>query len=163
MKLLTSKLVLIPLGVVAVVVFLVIAVSSGDDEGGAAKRPEIGPISAKDLRAGDCITDATSTKGDVTTFDLVPCARSHDGEVYTLIELEGAAYPGVKFVSGKGQRGCRARLRRQLSEKEFADPGLGYKFVYPTAASWGQGDREITCVATFKSVRTVPLEQRTAR
>lgn len=161
MKLLTSKLVLIPLGIVAAVVFVVVAVSSGGGDSAPPKRPEIGSISAKDLRVGDCITDATSTKGDVTTFDLVPCARRHDGEVYTLVELEGSAYPGVKFVSGKGLRGCRARLRRQLTDAEFASPDLGYKFVYPTTASWAQGDREITCVATFKSVRTVPLAQRT--
>jgi hypothetical protein len=118
-------------------------------------------ISAKDLEVGDCITGANSTQGDVIRFNKVECSKPHDGEVFTLIELKDTdKYPGVKFVSGKGQRGCRARLRRQATAKAFRDRQLGYKFVYPTRQSWAQNDREVTCLATFKKSRTGELEQR---
>lgn len=125
------------------------------------KNPDAEEISAKELEVGDCIADASSAIGDVTTFDKIDCDRSHDGEVFSLIKLADAKkYPGMKFVSGKGQRGCRARLRRQATAKAFADRQLGYKFVYPTAQSWAQDDREVTCLATFKKARKTKLEQR---
>ncbi|MEA2142512.1 MAG: hypothetical protein QOI64_942 [Solirubrobacteraceae bacterium] len=122
-----------------------------------------GTISAANLKAGDCISDANSRTGDVTTFDAVKCDKPHDGEVYTLIELEGgpkAKVPSEAFINGKGQRGCRARLRRQATRRAFRDRQLGFKFVYPTPASWAEGDRQITCVATFKKPRDTKLAQR---
>jgi hypothetical protein len=121
------------------------------------------PIAAADLKVGICISDALSTLGDVTTFDEAQCNEPHDGEVYTLIKLpgaKGAKYPGTEEVTAKGQRGCRARLRRQATAKAFRDRQLGYKFVYPTSLSWADGDREITCLATFKKPRTEKLAQR---
>ena len=121
------------------------------------------PIAAADLKVGVCISDALSTLGDVTTFDEAECDEPHDGEVYTLIELpgaDGAKYPGTEEVTAKGQRGCRARLRRQATAKAFRDRQLGYKFVYPTRLSWADGDREITCLATFKKPRSEKLAQR---
>ncbi len=159
-KLLANKLVLGGLVALVVIVVVLVLVLSGGDGGKEPDRPATGPVSAKDLSAGDCVTDATSTVGDVTTFDVVTCAKPHDGEVYTIIELEGARYPGTEFINGKGQRGCRARLRRQATAKAFRDSDLGFKFVYPTKQSWAQGDHEITCLATFKKPRSTKLEQR---
>jgi hypothetical protein len=125
--------------------------------------PDAEQISAKDLEVGDCISDATATTGDVKTFDKIDCDKSHDGEVFSIIKLDDAdKYPGVKFVSGKGQRGCRARLRRQATAKAFRDRRLGYKFVYPTRESWAQDDHEVTCLATFKKPRKTKLAQRSA-
>ncbi len=124
------------------------------------------PVAAADLEVGTCITDALATLGDVTTFDEAECDKPHDGEVYTLIKLpgaKGAKYPGKAEVVAKGQRGCRARLRRQATAKAFRDKQLGYKFVYPTRLSWADGDREITCLVTFKKPRSEKLEQRPAR
>ncbi|HEV2785307.1 MAG TPA: septum formation family protein [Solirubrobacteraceae bacterium] len=157
-----SKRVLIPVGIVAVVliVLLIVLLASGGSDGDEPATPVAGAVSAKDLTVGTCISDANSTTGDVTTFDAVSCNKPHDGEVFTIIELEGEKYPGTKFVTGKGQRGCRARLRRQATRKAFRDRLLGYKFVYPTSQSWAQGDREVTCLATFRKPRTKKLAQR---
>jgi hypothetical protein len=122
-----------------------------------------GNLSAADLKVGDCITDANSRTGDVTRFDAVKCDEPHDGEVYTLIRLEGgpnAKVPSEAFINGKGQRGCRARLRRQATPRAFRDKQLGFKFVYPTPDSWAEGDREITCVATYAKARSKKLAQR---
>jgi hypothetical protein len=126
--------------------------------------PDAEQISAKDLEVGDCVSDATSTTGSVKTFDKVDCDKRHDGQVFSIIELADAEkYPGLRFVSGKGQRGCRARLRRQATAKAYRDKQLGYKFVYPTLESWSQDDHEVTCLATFKKPRTTRLEQRPAK
>ena len=162
MKLLTSKRFIVAVALVAVIVVLVIVLGGGDDDKQASK-PSTGTVTANELKSGDCISDANSTLGDVTTFDAVACDTPHDGEVFTLIVLpgaKGAKYPGADAVTGKGQRGCRARLRRQATAKAFKDKLLGFKFVYPTPASWADGDREITCLATFKKPRSEKLAQR---
>ncbi len=153
MKLLTSKPVL-----VSVVLVAVLLVGCGDDD--KAKPVTSGKVSAKDLSVGTCVTDANSYVGDVTSFDAVECAKRHDGEVFTIIALKDTKYPGLKRLIAKGQRGCRARLRRQATAKAFRDRQLGFKFVYPTTKSWAQDDHEITCLATFKKPRTAKLAQR---
>jgi hypothetical protein len=152
MKLLTSKLVL-----VSVVLVVVVLVGCGGDD---KAKPKTGKISAKDLTVGTCVTDANSYVGDVTTFDAVDCTKPHDGEAFTIIALKGAKYPGLTPLIAKGQRGCRARLRRQATPKAFRDRQLGFKFVYPTTKSWAQGDHELTCLATFKKPRARKLAQR---
>jgi len=160
--------------VVVLVVMLIFGAFGGDDgdsSGGSGDNTEQAPsrestegtIAAADLKVGDCISDANSRTGDVRTFDGVDCDEPHDGEVYTLIRLKGADNakpPSEAFINGKGQRGCRARLRRQATAKAFRDSQLGFKFVYPTPDSWADGDRDITCVVTFKKPRDKKLAQR---
>ena len=143
------------------------ASNGGEDKSAGQQQParesKQGTITAGALKVGDCISDANSRTGDVTTFVGVKCDERHDGEVYTLITLEGgeeARIPSEAFINGKGQRGCRARLKRQTTARQFRDRQLGFKFVYPTPESWAEGDREITCVATFRKPRTKKLAQR---
>lgn len=131
------------------------------DVGARPRNPDAEEVAAADLEVGDCVADALTTTGNVKTFDKVDCDESHDGEVFTIIKLKDSArYPGVKFVSGKGERGCRARLRRQAVRKEFTRGGLGWKWLYPTRESWSLDEREVTCLATFKKPRKTALEQR---
>ena len=160
--------------VVVLVVILIFGDFGGDDgdsSGGSGDNTEQAPsrestegtIAAADLKVGDCISGANSRTGDVRIFEGVDCDEPHDGEVYTLIRLKGADNakpPSEAFINRKGQRGCRARLRRQATAKAFRDSQLGFKFVYPTPASWADGDRDITCVATFKKPRDKKLAQR---
>ena len=161
--------------IVVLLALLLFGGGGGDDDGdsGADKPAETqqqpareskqGTVTAGALKVGDCISDANSRTGDVTMFVGVKCDARHDGEVYTLITLEGgeeARIPSEAFISGKGQRGCRARLKRQTTARQFRDRQLGFKFVYPTPESWAEGDREITCVATFRKPRTKKLAQR---
>jgi Septum formation len=155
---LPSKLVLIPVAVVVIVLVVLIALLvGGDDEATRSKAVAIG---AKELRVGNCITDADSPRVHVRTFAAIDCAQPHNGEVFTIIPLWDGAYRGKQAVTTKGQRGCRARLRRQATTKAFRDKRLSFKFVYPTKQSWAQGDHEVTCLATYEKPRTGKLEQR---
>jgi len=160
MKLPSKPVLIAVVLVVALVVVLVLVFAGGGADDEEAAKPVTGPVAAKDLTVGTCISDANSTTGDVTTFDAIACNKPHDGEVFTVIELKGDRYPGTDFVTGKGNRGCRARLRRQTTAKQFKDRLLSYKFIYPTKKSWAQGDREVTCVATWRKPRSKKLEQR---
>ena len=156
---LPSKLVLIPAALVVIVLIVLIALlAGGDDDKATSTKPAA--IGAQDLRVGDCITNASSPRGDVRTFVAVACTQPHDGEVFTVISLGDGRYRGKQAVIAKGQRGCAARLRRQATPKAFRDKRLGFKFVYPTKQSWAQGDHEITCLATYTKPRTAMLQQR---
>ena len=165
---------LVLLTVVLIFALMVVALAGGFDGGGEdsadkpaektdkpAKAPA-GTVSAQDLKVGDCITDARSTTGDVTTFISVDCSKRHDGEVYTRIKLKGGSrYPGRKLVTGKGERGCRARLRRKATRKALRDRNLApYRYVYPTPASWAQDYRSITCLVTYHKARKGKLARR---
>jgi hypothetical protein len=156
---LPSKLVLIPAALVVIVLIVVIVLVAGGDDDKATSSEAV-TLGAKELRVGNCITDATSMQGDVRTFDAVECTQPHDGEVFTIIALGDGAYRGEPAVIAKGQRGCRARLRRQATPKAFRNKRLGFKFVYPTKRSWAQGDHEITCLVTYTKPRTGKLAQR---
>jgi len=171
--LLAPMLIVLTFLVIVVLLALLLFGGNNDGDSGADKPAETqqqpvreskqGTISAGGLKVGDCINDANSRTGDVTMFVGVKCDERHDGEVYTVITLEGgeeARIPSEAFINGKGQRGCRARLKRQTTARQFRDRQLGFKFVYPTPESWAEGDREITCVATFKKPRTKKLAQR---
>ena len=164
MELSKGKMALIGVILVVLVAIVPIILFAGGDEDAADEpdAPVSGSVAAKDLTVGTCVSNANTTTGDVMTFTAVSCDEPHDGEVFTIIELEGERYPGTEFVTGKGQRGCRARLRRQATAKAFKDRLLGYKFVYPTKQSWAQGDHEVTCLATFRKPRTGKLAQRAA-
>jgi hypothetical protein len=162
---------LVFLAVVVVIVLLVVLLLGGfggdgdDKQADKTKTTEqqapAGTISAQDLKIGTCITDARSTTGDVMTFIGVDCSKPHDGEVYTLIEVGGTKYPGKERVTAKGNRGCRARLKRQATGKALSDRNLApYRFVYPTPASWAQDYRSITCLVTYTKQRRGKLEQR---
>ena len=156
---LPSKLVLIPAALVVIVLIVLVALLAGGD-GDKAPSSEPVAIGAKELRVGNCITDASSPSGAVRTFDAIECGQPHDGEVFTIIPLGDGKYRGKQAVIAKGQRGCAARLGRQATPKAFRDKRLGFKFVYPTKRSWAQGDHAITCLATYKKPRSRPLEQR---
>ena len=129
-------------------------VDADDSAGGggesAREQPESEPdressegnLSAADLKVGDCITDANSRTGDVTTFEAVKCDEPHDGEVYTLIRLEGdddAKVPSEAFINGKGQRGCRARLRRAGHASGLPRQAARLQVRVPHARQLGRG------------------------
>jgi hypothetical protein len=136
---------------------------SSEPKSEASKNPDAESVRASGIEVGDCIANAGLITGNLRRVDKIDCDKRHDGEVYTIIKLADAEkYPGLKFVTGKGLRGCRARLRRQVARKEFSRGQLNYKFFYPTRESWDADEHEVTCFATFTKPRKTKLAQRKA-
>ncbi|MFG2127852.1 DUF4190 domain-containing protein [Streptomyces sp. NPDC048751] len=106
-----------------------------------------GNSSSYSLAKGDCFNDPSGSLEGVTyDVDKVPCANTHDGEVFAAFKMTGATYPGDDKVTDTADDRCYA-LQDTYAMDAWALPE--YVDVYyftPTEQSWRLGDREITCV-----------------
>lgn len=131
----------------------------GDEPATAPPQPESaatpGLVSVFELDDGDCLSirEIANAEGDLSKVRRVDCNDAHRAQVYSVIEVDDDDYPGLEEVKEQGERGCRARLRRGFPAS-FNDRSLDYFYVFPTAASWADGDRRIRCIATFANRRT---------
>lgn len=125
---------------------LMLAACSTDDEttrDDAGAIVESGEISAFSINVGDCIVGAAS--GEVSGFEGVPCDQPHDNEVYHTFDLPDGEFPGDAVIEARGTEDCLAEFEPFVG-LDFASSIYGVTWLFPTAGSWAQGDREIACL-----------------
>ena len=106
-----------------------------------------GSVTLFDLELGDCLNDADiPLSSDMTDAPRVSCEDPHDSELFAILGVEGSAFPGESELVAQGQSRC-ARAFGDFVGIPFANSILDFRFYYPTASSWAQGDRTIYCVA----------------
>jgi len=106
-----------------------------------------GSVTLFDLGLGDCLNDADiPLRSDMTDAPRVSCDDPHDSELFAILGVEGSAFPGESELVAQGQSRC-ARAFGDFVGIPFANSTLDFRFYYPTASSWAQGDRTIYCVA----------------
>ena len=106
-----------------------------------------GSVTLFDLELGDCLNDADiPLRSDMTDAPRVSCKDPHDSELFAILGVEGSAFPGESELVAQGQSRC-ARAFGDFVGIPFANSTLDFRFYYPTASSWAQGDRTIYCVA----------------
>ena len=106
-----------------------------------------GSVTLFDLELGDCLNDADiPLRSDMTDAPRVSCEDPHDSELFAILGVEGSAFPGESELVAQGQSRC-ARAFGDFVGIPFANSTLDFRFYYPTASSWAQGDRTIYCVA----------------
>jgi Septum formation/Domain of unknown function (DUF4190) len=130
---------------IAVVVIVALANDAERDPSGRVR--EAGTESVFDLRVGDCVNDVEETTVEVAV-EVVPCSQPHDAEVISGFELPGGDYPGEDSIFRAADRRCS----RELDAVAGAPGGEPFYF-YPTEQSWGNGDRQVNCVALFSQPR----------
>ena len=135
-------------GTVFVILALAIGGCAASEE---TDRDEHGQVTEKsklsvfDLRVGDCLVNVRSETGEQRDIEAVPCSEPHDGEVYTNIDLGDGAFPGERFLIGKAERGCPARLRRQAPKSRD-----DISYFTPTERSWKEeDDHQVTCLLEY--------------
>jgi Septum formation len=100
-----------------------------------------------DLQVGDCIDEPSATE-TITDVQHQPCSDPHDGEVFLLITdptSSDASYPATThFLQLAGDQ-CIPAASTYLGESLSSRSELDIGYFYPTADSWGSGDRGITC------------------
>ncbi|MET7680358.1 DUF4190 domain-containing protein [Streptomyces sp. NPDC005423] len=106
-----------------------------------------GSTASVSLEQGQCFdAPSGSLEGDLHDYDVVPCAGGHDGEVFAVVRMSDAAYPGDREVTRTANDRCYA-LQDSYAMDAWAVPDdVDVYFVTPTGESWNLGDREITCV-----------------
>ncbi len=121
-----------------------------DDTGTVTEGTDNGDVFL--LRVGDCIDD-TDLGEVVTTLPIVPCADEHTGEVYAESTLSGDTFPGEDAVATQSDEACYAEFAGFVG-LEYESSVLNYYPFTPTADSWAQGDRLVSCVVYDPDVAT---------
>lgn len=93
---------------------------------------------------GDCLDDA-DVPAEVTAIPILGCAEPHDSEVFARTEAAGDEFPGAEVLEAELTDFCRGEAFADFIGMPFAQSMYGTKGYYPTAASWGSGDRELLC------------------
>ena len=87
-------------------------------------------VSTSLLRSGECYNEAPET--DRSSFELVDCSGEWEYRVLNSFDVaEADRYPGEDFFEQRASESCD----RQYSY-----------FLFPSAKSWGLGDRTVKCV-----------------
>lgn len=96
------------------------------------------------LGPGDCFD---ATEGDVTAPAIQPldCAGPHDNEVYLVVAVPDAAFPGHTALRQRGSELCRGAAFEDYVGVPWGNSRFFTFAVVPSEASWTAGDRLIVC------------------
>lgn len=146
-----AGLVLSGLWVLGLATLVVVAIASDADRDSSGQVTGGGSVSTRQLRPGDCVNDVKESD-NVLSLPAVPCAQSHQGEVFAAFTIPGASWPGDGQVSTAAEQGCWDRLPGYA-------PGVDRESIdlfslQPTRDSWSQGDHGVTCIAIDPDGRT---------
>jgi len=114
-----------------------------------------GTVTATDVKVGDCLKEIPGNTR-VLTVDTVGCDKSHAGEVFAVLLMPEGDYPGQSAIE-EYQNKCEPELASYAPEA-ITDDSVQLYVLYPTAETWEQGDRAVTCVATLDPPRAGSLK-----
>jgi hypothetical protein len=115
-----------------------------------------GTVGANEVKAGDCLAQLPAS-GLVLTVDTASCDEPHRGEIFSVMTMPDGDFPGDGAIE-EYQNKCAPELANYAPEVS-ADPEIGLFVLYPSADSWEQGDRMVTCIATSEKPRTGSLRK----
>lgn len=94
---------------------------------------------------GDCIAEMPSgVEGALNTTD---CATPHEGEVVAVLTMPDGDFPAPETFDDF-RRLCEQELAA-YSPASVEDPSVGLYVRFPNRSTWGNGSREVRCVATL--------------
>jgi hypothetical protein len=114
-----------------------------------------GTVTATDVKVGDCLKEIPSSTR-VLTVDTVGCDQPHAGEVFAVLQMPDGDFPGQSAIENY-QNKCEPELS-SYSPDAITDDSVQLYVLYPTAETWAQGDRAVTCIATLDPPRTGTLK-----
>jgi Domain of unknown function (DUF4190)/Septum formation len=107
-------------------------------------------VQATDLTTGDCVKDAYESQLP-TRVKRVNCDRPHYGEVFAILTLPDATYPGEEPLRARGDE-CGPTFF-DYAPNSPEGPTFRVAVAYPTADGWANGERSVVCVAVSKHER----------
>ncbi len=90
--------------------------------------------------------------GVVMTLRTVACDEPHAGEVFSELTMPEGDFPGDTAVDAYAEK-CGPVLDG-YTNIDSSDESVQLAALYPTAETWKQGDRAVTCIATLDPPRT---------
>jgi hypothetical protein len=110
-----------------------------------------GTVTATNVEMGDCLKEIPDSVR-VLTVQTVGCDELHAGEVFAVLQMPEGDYPGQTAIDEYADK-CGPTLAR-YSPAAMEDDTVQMYVLYPTAETWEQGDRAVTCIATLDPPRT---------
>jgi hypothetical protein len=148
------------LGVVGVLVWLALWLSSNGQPSGTADGDVPGVVETSptplpsplplpregvappDFRLGDCFKDFAP---DALKSTIVACDTGHSAQLVAIYRYRATdAYPGAEALKAKALEACQA-ARLAPAANDYA---LNFQRSYPSKSSWGSGDRRADCYVT---------------
>jgi hypothetical protein len=114
-----------------------------------------GTVTATDVKVGDCLKEIPGNTR-VLTVDTVGCDQPHAGEVFAVLLMPEGDFPGQPAIEAY-QNKCEPELAT-YAPSAITDNSVQLYVLYPTAETWSQGDRAVTCVATLDPPRAGSLK-----
>jgi hypothetical protein len=114
-----------------------------------------GTVTATDVKVGDCLKEIPGSTR-VLTVDTIGCDETHAGEVFAVLLMPEGDFPGQSAIE-EYQNKCEPELS-SYSPAAITDNSVQLYVLYPTAETWDQGDRAVTCIATLDPPRTGSLK-----
>ena len=147
------------------VIYMLIAVFVACGFVDDADRAESGDlVSAEDsdafsMRVGDCFDNSSDMSqaqpgggAVVEEMAAIPCSEPHDNELFAVFNLSDRLpylalerFPGEEGIESFAGDGCFERFESFIGIS-YEESILLVRMLYPTAESWAQGDREVSCM-----------------
>jgi hypothetical protein len=124
--------------------------TTADDDETVPTTEDTGEVWVFDIEVGDCFDTSDIESGDglvATTVRLVDCDEPHFAEVFSIEELDtpsGEPFPGVEARNEASQALCEAGFEAFVGVPVAASD-LVLLWLAPTAESWDDDDRAVTC------------------
>jgi hypothetical protein len=123
---------------------------SGSPTPSGSPMPSASQLAYDQVQPGDCVQvpNITTISNYPDVFTVVPCSRSHTGEVFFSGDTwpQSLAYPGDSNVNNTAIARCDRAFTAYdgISSDQSA---YTYLYYYPDNGSWAIGDRLVQCVA----------------
>ena len=92
------------------------------------------------LRSGQCLNFPPN---GTALAHAVPCAQSHDAEIYGTVRVAGRQWPGDTALNEQARQDCQNKLSGYLSQR--AGGNVTEFYVYPSKGAWAAGGRSVIC------------------
>lgn len=112
-------------------------------------------VNATNVKLGDCLAEIPGGER-VASVKTVSCDQPHAGEVFAVLTMRDGDFPGQAAVEAYHEK-CSPELQR-YSPESMTDDSVQLYVLYPTAETWEDGDRTVTCIATLDPPRTGSLK-----
>jgi hypothetical protein len=113
-----------------------------------------GNVTATDVKVGDCLSEIPNGS-KVIRVQTIGCDKPHAGEVFAVLMMPDGDFPGQSAVEAYHEK-CSPALA-SYSPSAMTDDSVQLYVLYPTADTWANGDRAVTCIATLDPPRAGSL------
>ncbi len=88
-----------------------------------------------------------AAEGEITELPTLECSTAHNAEVVHTFEVPEGDWPGMSAIDDAISANCLPAFESYVGEPFAEAENFDMFLLTPTEQSWGQGDREVICIA----------------